>query len=250
MSGAVNVGVDGPATPEPTRPSSPRAAILRPIATPWVAVALAAGAFIALTGVGCWLRAANPDAGLLRVANEHHTGDWGAFADAVYVALDPIPAVALALVLAGAVWAVSRSLRVGLAFGGLIAAMWIPVEIVKVIVDRPRPAIDLLAHPFSPAQVDGSYPSGHTAFAAALVIALWLLMRDTRWRWLVLAGGLILVGVIGEAVVADGLHYPTDVLASIVWAIAMAPLARLLVVNWVLPWLWRDARRRVEPARP
>lgn len=41
------------------------------------------------------------------------------------------------------------------------------------------------------------------------------------------------VGV-GAALVIDGVHYPSDVVASIVWGIVVAPLARMLWVSVVL----------------
>jgi undecaprenyl-diphosphatase len=49
--------------------------------------------------------------------------------------------------------------------------------------------------------------------------------------------GAAATAVIGLAVVSDGLHYPTGVLAAIVWALAMAPAARFIVVDLGVGWL-------------
>jgi undecaprenyl-diphosphatase len=55
--------------------------------------------------------------------------------------------------------------------------------------------------------------------------------------------GIAATAVVGLAVVSDGLHYPTDVLASIAWALAMAPTARLIVVDAGVGWLRRRQNR-------
>ncbi len=74
----------------------------------------------------------------------------------------------ITLVIAGLVWAVSRSLRTAILFGLTVAFTWLPVAAVKVLVDRPRPDATLLTHPFTPLQTDGSFPpSGHTAYVVA-----------------------------------------------------------------------------------
>ncbi len=88
--------------------------------------------------------------------------------------------------------------------------------------------------PFSPAQVDASYPSGHTAFVTALVVTIVLGLAAGRSRWLGrIIGGLLTLGV-AVALVVDGVHFPSDVVASIVWGIAVAPLARMIWVSVVL----------------
>jgi undecaprenyl-diphosphatase len=60
-----------------------------------------------------------------------------------------------------------------------------------------------------------SFPSGHVCFAISLTIALYFLLRHTRWgAWVLVAGeaGTFLVAL---SRVYIGVHYPTDVLASI-----------------------------------
>lgn len=120
---------------------------------------------------------------------------------------------------------------------------WLPTAAIKAIVNRPRPDVLTLAHPFTPAQVDGSFPSGHTAFVAALTIAFWFLLRGTRGASIALIAGAASTVTVGLAVVSDGLHYPTDVMASIAWAIAMAPTARWIMVDVITPRLDRYGKR-------
>ncbi len=104
---------------------------------------------------------------------------------------------------------------------------------MKLVVARPRPDVGVLTHPFVSTQADGSYPSGHTVFVAAVAMAFWFLWRDSRYRAVVVAGGAVATGLIGLAVIVDGLHYPSDVLASVVWSVTVAPTARWLVVDVV-----------------
>lgn len=199
----------------------------RPVAT--IAVAVVVGLVLLVTGL--ILRTDPFDLGVVVALNQVHTGTWGTFADLMYVGVGPAAAVVLTIVLAGIIWLVSRSFLTAISFGLVVAVTWLPVAVLKLIVDRPRPGASSLSHLYVPAQVDGSYPSGHTAFVVALAFAAWFLLRDTRWRWLVVVLGAAATAVIGFAVVSDGLHYPTDVLASIVWALAMAPAAKFIVVD-------------------
>ena len=137
----------------------------------------------------------------------------------------------------------ARSLRTALLFGITVASAWLPVAAIKVLVDRPRPDAALLPHPFSPLQTDGSFPSGHTAYVVALAVTLWFLLRDTRYSWAPVLLGAIGVVVIGAAVVSDGLHFPTDVLGSIVWVLSTAPAVRWVVVDLLAARIVQAQRR-------
>ena len=220
-----------------------RSGIYRPAPRPLLTVSITVLVGIVILAVGLLLTSHPVDLAAVVGLNKIHTGAWALFADAVYVGLGPVPAVLLTVVIAGIVWSVSRSFVTAISFGLVVALTWLPVAVIKVIVDRPRPEVSALTHAFVPAQVDGSYPSGHTAYVVALACALWFLLRDTRWQWLAVALGIIATAVVGVAVVSDGLHYPTDVLASIAWALAMAPTARLIVVDAGVGWLRRRQNR-------
>jgi membrane-associated phospholipid phosphatase len=109
---------------------------------------------------------------------------------------------------------VRRSPVNALATGAVASVGWLSVEVFKVLVDRHRPDAALLADPLLPEPGTGSFPSGHTALAVSLAIAVFLLARGTRWQWPALAGGaLVAVGVAASRVYL-GVHYPTDVAAS------------------------------------
>lgn len=209
----------------------PRTGIERPTSRPVAVVVTAVIGAVAVVALGFVMKATEADQGFVTALNETHTGWWGAVGGAIYKGIEPVPAVAITLVIAAAVWAVSRSLRTAILFGLTVAFTWLPVAAVKILVDRPRPDATLLTHPFSPLQTDGSFPSGHTAYVVALAIAFWFLLRDTRFAWLPVVLGLVGTAIIGLAVVSDGLHYPTDVLGSVLWALTTAAAVRWLIVD-------------------
>jgi membrane-associated phospholipid phosphatase len=92
--------------------------------------------------------------------------------------------------------------------------------VLKALVDRPRPPIDLrITTELSP-----GFPSGHAAQSASawvtLALALWLWGRSDR-RWPLVALGA-LVAAIGVTRVVLAVHSPSDVLAGWAWGSAVA----------------------------
>lgn len=204
-----------------------------PTPRPLIAVLVAVVGAIAVVALGFVMKSTQADQGLVVALNKLHTGAWGAFSSAVYRSIEPLPAVAITLVIAALVWAVSKSLRTAILFGLTVALTWLPVAAVKILVDRPRPDAALLSHPFSPLQTDGSFPSGHTAYIVALAFGFWFLLRDTRFAWAPIVFGVVGTALIGAAVVSDGLHFPTDVLGSVIWALTTAAAVRWIIVDLI-----------------
>lgn len=211
--------------------SRPLRGIERATSHPLAVVLTAVIGAVAVIALGFVMKATQADQQLVVTLNRTHTGWWGAVGSAVYRSIEPLPAVVITLVIAALVWASSRSLRTAILFGLTVAFTWLPVAAVKVLVDRPRPDATLLAHPFSPLQTDGSFPSGHTAYVVALTVAFWFLLRGTRFSWIPVVLGIAATVLVGLAVVSDGLHFPTDVLGSVVWALTTAAAVRWLVVD-------------------
>jgi undecaprenyl-diphosphatase len=99
-----------------------------------------------------------------------------------------------------------------------IAGQFAIVNLIKVMVDRARPDIDQLTG-FS----SSSFPSGHSASAAATfaVIALLLGRRRSRRTRAAIAGGAVAIAVmVAGTRVLLGVHWLTDVLAGLAigWA--------------------------------
>jgi undecaprenyl-diphosphatase len=89
----------------------------------------------------------------------------------------------------------------------------------SAVVGRPRPPVPHLDATLPPTS---SFPSGHTAAALCLYGAVAaLVLRGTRawWRWLVLGLAVALVVAVAFARLYRGAHHPTDVLASIAFAV-------------------------------
>ena len=191
---------------------------------------------------GIALHASAFDLPVDRALNGLHTGAVGALGDAVYKFVGPLYAILGTAVLTAVLLVVKRDLRLASTFAVTIAVTWLSSAVVKIAVARPRPGVALLPHP-SPAQTDASYPSGHAVFAAALVVTAVLLTRSVALRrvWAIV-GGIAVVGI-GVLLVSDGVHFPTDILASWVWSLAVAPL-----VCAVWTWIVRPRRRAARAA--
>lgn len=199
--------------------------------------------------IGLVIRTSRFDFAVVKFLNGYHNGAIGSAANAVYTIFEPAPAIVGTVVLTGIVLAITRNLRVASTFAVTIAATWLSLAVVKLIVHRPRPDSSLLPFPFTPAQVDASYPSGHTAFVTALVVTIVLGIAVRRSRWIAgIIGALLIVGV-ATALVVDGVHFPSDVIASIVWGIVVAPLARTIWVSVGLRAIDAASSRRSRDAR-
>lgn len=128
--------------------------------------------------------------------------------------------------------------------GALVALItflsWLPGFFAKRMFTRARPPAEV-----NPAfQYTGpganSFPSGHTSFVIALVIALAFALGVTghRRRWPLVIGGLLVVAV-AFARMYLGVHWPTDVVAGLFFGLGTALLL------WPLAtWLYARARLR------
>lgn len=133
--------------------------------------------------------------------------------------------VLLATALLGAGWLWFRK-RAGEAIllVAIVLAGRASVELLKLIVERPRP--DLAPYPVAVSSY--SFPSGHAANSMITLLALALMVAPPSARaWAV--GAAVAVSIaIGLTRPMLGVHWPSDVIAGwafgIAWVTAFAPL--------------------------
>lgn len=135
-------------------------------------------------------------------------------------------------------WRTALFLLASALFGPVLLA-----QIAKNLVDRPRPAPDAAAGLSGPLfHVDhGSFPSGHAATCAALVVALAAVIPASRtaWRriwWAV--GVLLMAGMVWQRTLVNA-HWLSDTLFGL-----LIGAAGTLLMGWALwPWLRADDGR-------
>ena len=180
-----------------------------------------------VTALGVTMAHSAADLSFTKAANSLHVGAIGALTNGIYATLEPLGAVVVAALLSALVWALTRRFSRGLTFGLTVAVAWLPVVAYKFVLDRPRPDASLLPHPMLPVQADSSFPSGHTAFVTALAVTA--VLAAARWgtpvltRWVTVLA-VVAVASICATVLIDGVHFPTDVLGSLIWSLGVTPL--------------------------
>lgn len=142
------------------------------------------------------------------------------------------PAAAVALLLgicAWLLWGRGRPLQ-ALTFGSVVSVGWLSSTIGKVVVNRSRPPADAVSALVTETRLD-SFPSGHTAFASALMLAAVLVLARTKpQRLFGTVAGALFVALVAFSRLYLGVHYPSDVVGSVIVS-AAAILAWLPVWN-------------------
>jgi lipid A 4'-phosphatase len=129
-----------------------------------------------------------------------------------------------------------------------VAAAGVLVDVIKVVVGRPRPKLLFAAGDYEFSWIGlsadhWSFPSGHAATAAALATALWCLWPQP-----------LLFYVVGAALVAmsrvvTGAHYLSDVvMGAFIGVVVARALAILLARGWLA--LRLRPRGAIDPALP
>ncbi|MFZ1363226.1 MAG: phosphatase PAP2 family protein [Candidatus Nanopelagicales bacterium] len=181
------------------------------------------GALIVVV-LGVFVRDSAFDFPVTHAFNELNTGFIETVTTAVYTIFGTKPSIVWIVLLSVIIMIARKNVRTGLVFGLTVLFTWLPVAIMKMIYMRPRPDKAELANPsqFNPA--DWSYPSGHTVIITITMIALIIVTTGTKVQLVprVLAPALIVL--VGFTVLALGVHFPTDMIASIIWGITVTPL--------------------------
>lgn len=207
---------------------APRATVTVGLAA--VVLVAAFGLLISKTG---WMTRA--DLRGVEALNALHTGLLGALGAVVYRIFSPVEAVALTVVIVAVLWVVTKDLRVAATFAVTVAVTWLSSDVIKTLVHRARPDHAVIANPLGIVPADASFPSGHMVFVATLAVSFLLLARRSMHRGTVTVVGAVVVVVVAFSLVADGVHYPSDVISSIVWSLGVTPLVLHLSNRYVLP---------------
>jgi membrane-associated phospholipid phosphatase len=126
-------------------------------------------------------------------------------------------------VLLSALLYLRRNTRGSLLILGSFSGAMLLSHIIKIVVARPRPAIDkmLVSMPD-----DFSFPSAHTSQICAFLLSCILVSSKTlpgKWKELVWAGATLVILLVAISRVYLGVHYISDVVAG-----------ALLAIGWVL----------------
>jgi membrane-associated phospholipid phosphatase len=143
----------------------------------------------------------------------------------------------LLAIVAAAMFSTDRTLTVPVFFSVVLAGEILLTNAIKGIVDRSRPAFDQVVD-----TTGSSFPSGHSAAAAAAYLALALVLSRGRppavRRWL-LAGAVVIAIMVAASRVMLGVHWFTDVVGGLAFGWGWATACALVI-------LARPVRRRLE----
>ncbi|BDZ51130.1 phosphatase PAP2 family protein [Frondihabitans sucicola] len=221
--------------------------ILHPLSRPGDAVRLALAGLVIVVAFGLVLAkttvVTRGELDVDRAFSLVHAAPLTSVALAINWLFSPLQAVILTIVIAGiVVWRTVRLVPAAV-FATVVALGWLSSAVLKAVVHRARPDVHALAHPFLPTPLDFSYPSGHTVFATSLAVGLFLLARGTHWRRWALVLGIACAVLVALSRVYLGVHYPSDVLASLIWAPCVAALV-IVVIHRAGSWNPRLERGR------
>lgn len=232
-----------------TVPGVARSAI-RPAADTWTiarALTVAGTALLAFLALGLSVQQATLASWDRAAFRQFYAGDWLAGSDAGARsggALDAaLPAARVVadlrfLVLAGLAVAVVavrwRRFTEAAVLGSALIALVPLSRVLEDLFDRPSPYV-------TAADV-GTFPSGHAAGSMGLVCCAWLLAGTRRRRIRVIALGGPFALAVAFAVVADGGHWPLDVIGG--WLLAAG---WLFGVAAAVPLLRMPGRRTSSP---
>ncbi|MGI9051919.1 MAG: phosphatase PAP2 family protein [Ilumatobacteraceae bacterium] len=150
--------------------------------------------------------------------------DWSAVGSLLADTLVKIIATAVIAVIMLAIWRSWReplmiSLALVLEASVFITTTW--------IVARPRPDVE----PLDSSPVDSSFPSGHTAAAAAYGAIAVVIFERTRNVWIRTVTVVVMIAlpiVVGVARMYRGMHFLTDVVAGTILGVASVVVVYLV----------------------
>lgn len=158
------------------------------------------------------------------------------FLIAVSAEMAAIGSVYAAMALVAALWIWGRPDRRGRMLAtivGVSVAVGIN-QILGILWYEPRPSVIGLGHTLIRHAADNSFPSDHATFMWSLGLSLIVTAAAKRWGVTICLAGLL----VAWARVYVGLHYPIDMVASLLVAPAGAVISLCLIPateRWALP---------------
>jgi len=168
----------------------------------------------------------------------HHVALLTGVAMALNLLFGPVVGMLLIAVVALFVLLGRRAPVNAAAFGLVAVSGWVASEFFKILVARQRPNPALLFDPLAPETGTDSFPSGHVSFAVTLAFAVYFLARGTRWAKFAAVAGVVAAAVVAWSRLYIGVHYPSDVVGSV-----LAGSAAVMLLtgcwNWLAPRAWK-----------
>ena len=164
------------------------------------------------------------DLPLTQAMNSLNVGVFGDVVNFAYGSLQPI--FSFGFCAAGVIIYVVRRhpWRPLISFAATVIFAWLPIVFLKKFYQRPRIDPADLPNPGDYVPHDWSYPSGHTAFVTAVVVAMLLATHATKAHNIARILGAVFTLIIIGCVMTVGVHYFTDALASVIWAFTIGPV--------------------------
>ena len=160
---------------------------------------------------------AGPDVELIRTLGAERAAHPTLTSLAITVtSIGGAPGMIAILVAVIGVLAFQRRWKKAAVFSGVVLGGRVVVEVLKLLVDRPRPSFG--PYPVSVSSL--SFPSAHAANSMITFLAIAMLVVPTRYRVVASLAALLLSGIIGVTRPVLGVHWPSDVLGG--WAFGIA----------------------------
>jgi undecaprenyl-diphosphatase len=173
------------------------------------------------------------DRPILRFFITHRSPVLTQFMKAITLLGGSVFVAAAALTVAVVSYVRTRSRRDPLFLAAVLAGALVLDDIIKALIDRPRPSLAPLVH-----APGSSFPSGHATAATALLLSFaYLASRGRSWHTAVWfwAGAVFISMLVAVSRVYLGVHWPTDVLAGMslgaFWVFMSAAIASALVTR-------------------
>lgn len=166
--------------------------------------------------------------------SQHQLPGISHLALAIAIGFSSVVATGIAILTAIGI-GIIHTIRRALNFLWLTVVSWGGAALIKPIVSRPRPQADLLHDPISPKTGVLSYPSGHTAFATAIFLAIVFTLVSRTHRKLGLILAAIGIVIVAASRVYVGAHFMTDVAAGATSAAASCWFAVTLLARRLRP---------------